>query len=83
LPVAAFNAAASARAGAEPLLFERYRFPGGTFTGWNVAVLTTRSVGGIGKEIKEIVDALMAQDAARRCADDPPNSPELPRTPPS
>ncbi len=73
--VAGFNAAiASARQGVDTLLIERYGFPGGMFTGGNMTVLTTPSVGGLGKEI---VDALMAQGAARRCPDDPPNYPIL------
>jgi len=73
--VAGFNAAiASARQGADTLLIERYGFLGGMFTGGNMTVLTTPSVGGLGKEI---VDALMAQGAARRCPDDPPNYPIL------
>ncbi len=65
-------AMASARQGVDTLLIERYGFLGGMFTGGNMVVLTTPSVGGIGKEI---VDALLAQGAARRCPDDPPNYP--------
>ncbi len=65
-------AIASARQGADTLLIERFGFLGGMFTGGNMTVLTTPSVGGIGKEI---VDALMAQGAARQCPDDPPNYP--------
>ena len=65
-------AIASARQGADTLLIERYGFLGGMFTGGNMAVLTARPVGGIGKEI---VDTLMAQGAARQCPDDPPNYP--------
>jgi 2-polyprenyl-6-methoxyphenol hydroxylase-like FAD-dependent oxidoreductase len=73
--VAGVNAAiASARQGVDTLLIERYGFLGGMFTGGNMAVLTTPSVGGIGKEI---VDTLMAQGDARRCPDDPPNYPIL------
>jgi 2-polyprenyl-6-methoxyphenol hydroxylase-like FAD-dependent oxidoreductase len=73
--VAGFNAAlASARQGVDTLLIERYGFLGGMLTGGNMTVLTTPSVGGIGKEI---VDALTAQGAARRCPDDPPNYPIL------
>jgi 2-polyprenyl-6-methoxyphenol hydroxylase-like FAD-dependent oxidoreductase len=73
--VAGANAAiAAARQGADTLLIERYGFLGGMFTGGNMTVLTTASVGGIGKEIE---DALMAQGAARRCPDDPPNYPIL------
>ena len=73
--VAGFNAAiASARQGVDTLLVERYGFLGGMFTGGNMTVLTTPSVGGIGKEIEE---SLMAQGAARRCPDDPPNYPIL------
>jgi FAD dependent oxidoreductase len=73
--VAGFSAAiASARQGVDTLLIERYGFLGGMFTGGNMTVLTTPSVGGIGREI---VDALMAQGAARRCPDDPPNYPIL------
>jgi 2-polyprenyl-6-methoxyphenol hydroxylase-like FAD-dependent oxidoreductase len=73
--VAGVNAAiAAARQGADTLLIERYGFLGGMFTGGNMTVLTTASVGGIGKEIE---DALMAQGAARRCPDDPPNYPIL------
>jgi FAD dependent oxidoreductase len=67
-------ALASARQGVDTLLVERFGFLGGMFTGGNMVVLTTPSVGGIGKEI---VDALMAQGAARRCPDDPPNYPLL------
>ena len=63
-------AIASARQGVDTLLVERYGFLGGMFTGGNMTVLTTPSVGGIGKEI---VDALVVQGAARRCPDDPPN----------
>jgi len=58
----------------DTLLIERFGFLGGMFTGGNMVVLTTPSVGGIGKEI---VDALMVQSAARRCPDDPPNYPIL------
>jgi hypothetical protein len=73
--VAGFTAAiASARQGVDTLLIERYGFLGGMFTGGNMVVLTTPSVGGIGKEI---VDVLMAQGAARRCPDDSPNYPIL------
>jgi len=54
-------AIASARLGVDTLLVERYGFLGGMFTGGNMTVLTTPSVGGIGKEI---VDALVAQGAA-------------------
>lgn len=73
--VAGFNAAiASARQGVDTLLIERYGFLGGMFTGGNMSVLTTPSVGGIGKEI---VDTLMTQGHARRCPDDPPNYPIL------
>jgi glycine/D-amino acid oxidase-like deaminating enzyme len=67
-------AIASARQGVDTLLVERYGFLGGMFTGGNMTVLTTPSVGGVGKEI---VDALLAQGAARRCPDDPPNYPIL------
>ncbi len=73
--VAGFTAAiASARQGADTLLIERQGFLGGMLTGGNMTVLTTPSVGGLGKEI---VDALLAQGAARRCPDDPPNYPIL------
>ncbi|HTU00493.1 MAG TPA: FAD-dependent oxidoreductase [Candidatus Sulfotelmatobacter sp.] len=65
-------AIAAARQGADTLLVERQGFLGGMFTGGNMTVLTTPSVGGLGKEI---VDTLMAQDAARRLPDDPPNYP--------
>jgi len=65
-------AIASARQGVDTLLVERFGFLGGMFTGGNMVVLTTPSVGGIGKEI---VDVLMAQGAARRCPDDPSNYP--------
>jgi len=65
-------AIASARQRVDTLLIERYGFLGGMLTGGNMVVLTTPSVGGIGKEI---VDALMVQGAARRCPDDPPNYP--------
>ena len=67
-------AVAAARQGVDTLLVERYGFLGGMFTGGNMTVLTSPPVGGIGKEI---VDALMAQGAARRCPDDPPNYPIL------
>lgn len=65
-------AIASARQGVDTLLIERFGFLGGMFTGGNMVVLTTPSVGGLGKEI---VDALLGQGAARRCPDDPPNYP--------
>jgi hypothetical protein len=65
-------AIASARQGMDTLLVERQGFLGGMFTGGNMTVLTTPSVGGLGKEI---VDALTAQGAARRLPDDPPNYP--------
>jgi 2-polyprenyl-6-methoxyphenol hydroxylase-like FAD-dependent oxidoreductase len=65
-------AIASARQGVDTLLVERQGFLGGMFTGGNMTVLTTPSVGGLGKEI---VDSLMAQGAARRLPDDPPNYP--------
>ncbi len=65
-------AIASARQGVDTLLVERFGTLGGMFTGGNMAVLTTPSPGGIGKEI---VDALMAGGHARRCPDDPVNYP--------
>ena len=65
-------AIAAARQGVDTLLVERQGFLGGMFTGGNMTVLTTPSVGGLGKEV---VDALAAQGAARRLPDDPPNYP--------
>ncbi len=67
-------AIAAARQGADTLLVERQGFLGGMFTGGNMTVLTTPSIGGLGKEI---VDALTAQGAARRLPDDPANYPIL------
>jgi len=65
-------ALSAARNGADTLLIDRYGFLGGMFTGGNMTVLNSPPVGGIGKEI---VDVLMKQGGAGRSPNDPPNYP--------
>ena len=68
-------AIASDRQGADTLLIERYGFLGGMFTGGNMAVLTARPVGGIGKEIVDTPHGTGCGPAVSR------RSPELPHLP--